>query len=213
MQQIVKALIEKRGMPPGKAYAIARGAIRKWMRGGGHVHPEVVAASARAESGELAKQARAHAHTAGWEVADALVELATTIDLFNPYHAPTGQFTTAQGAGQGKGKQQAARRDRKADRPQRAALVRKIAGIRAQLASLEAQLRAATSTRRPSTKRPGAKSKTATPAKKGAGKTSAAAARKGKTAARRSVSPATLRGQIAALRATLQADLAQLRHL
>jgi hypothetical protein len=62
LQQIVKALIEKRGMEPGKAYAIARGAIRKWMRGGGHVHPEVQAAAGRAEAGEVARQARAHAH-------------------------------------------------------------------------------------------------------------------------------------------------------
>jgi hypothetical protein len=61
LQQIVKALIEKRGMEPGKAYAIARGAIRKWMRGGGHVHPEVQAAAGRAEAGELARQARARA--------------------------------------------------------------------------------------------------------------------------------------------------------
>jgi hypothetical protein len=62
-QQIVKALIEKRGMEPGKAYAIARGAIRKWARGGGKVHPEVRAAAGAAEAGELARQARAHAHS------------------------------------------------------------------------------------------------------------------------------------------------------
>lgn len=60
-QQIVKALIEKRGMDPHRAYAIARGAIRKWMRGGGHVHPEVRDAATAAEAGELAKQARAKA--------------------------------------------------------------------------------------------------------------------------------------------------------
>jgi hypothetical protein len=60
-QQIVKALIEKRGMDPHRAYAVARGAIRKWMRGGGHVHPEVRAAAVAAEAGELAKQARAKA--------------------------------------------------------------------------------------------------------------------------------------------------------
>jgi hypothetical protein len=59
LQQIVKALIEKRGMPEGKAYAIARAAIRKWARGGGKVHPEVRAAAGAAESGELARQARA----------------------------------------------------------------------------------------------------------------------------------------------------------
>ena len=79
-QQVVKALIEKRGMPPGKAYAIARAALRKWMRGGGHVHPEVRAAAAKAEAGEVARQARAHTShaTAAWEVADTLIELAVT---------------------------------------------------------------------------------------------------------------------------------------
>jgi hypothetical protein len=61
MQQIVRALIEKRGMPPDKAYAIARGAIRRWASGGGKVHPEVRAAAGKAEAGELARQARAKA--------------------------------------------------------------------------------------------------------------------------------------------------------
>ena len=61
LQQIVKALIEKRGMPESKAYAIARAAIRRWSAGGGHVHPEVRAAAGKAEAGELAKQARAKA--------------------------------------------------------------------------------------------------------------------------------------------------------
>jgi hypothetical protein len=84
-QQIVKALIEKRGMPPGKAYAIARGALRKWAAGGGHVHPEVRAAAAAAEGGELARQARAkssHSHTShghandGWATLGRLIELA-----------------------------------------------------------------------------------------------------------------------------------------
>jgi hypothetical protein len=63
LQQIVKALIEKRGMAPDKAYAIARGAIRRWMKGGGHVHPEVRAAAAGAEAGEVARQGLAHAHS------------------------------------------------------------------------------------------------------------------------------------------------------
>ena len=211
LQQIVKALIEKRGMPPGKAYAIARGAIRKWMRGGGHVHPEVVAASARAEAGELAKQARAHTHTAeAWEVADVLIELAAdpgVIELFNPNHAPPGtgggQFTSKGGGGQGK--QQAAKQDRRADHAQRQALARKIAGLRQQISALQAQL--------PSR----ARSKSATPAKRGAAATSAkqaaqgkaTAAKAGKTATR--MSPATIHAKIAALRATLAADIAQLR--
>jgi hypothetical protein len=218
-QQIVKALIEKRGMPPGKAYAIARAAIRKWSRGGGHVHPEVRAAAGRAEAGEIARQARAHAHTAdAWDVADTLIELATVVDLFNPYHAPPGSpaggtFTTAQGAGAKQQKQQAARKDRRGDRAQRQQLTRKIAGIRSQIAALQAQL--------PKTTR-GAHKATAT--KKAAKPVSAkaaaaAAARKAKAGATprkktvAKLSPATIHAKIAALRATLRADIAQLRSI
>ena len=64
LQQVVKALIEKRGMSEDKAYAIARAAIRRWSAGGGHVHPEVRAAAGKAEAGELEKQARARAKAA-----------------------------------------------------------------------------------------------------------------------------------------------------
>ena len=83
LQQIVKALIEKRGMPPGKAYAIARAAIRKWMRGGGHVHPEVRAAAGRAEAGEIARQARARTPKA----------LASR--FAGTHNAPAGQIRTS----------------------------------------------------------------------------------------------------------------------
>ena len=72
LQQVVKALIEKRGIPPSRAYGIARASIRKW--GARSKHPEVRAAAGRAEAGELARQARAHAHAAqAWEVADVLL--------------------------------------------------------------------------------------------------------------------------------------------
>lgn len=62
LENIVHALMTKRGFDKGKATAIARGAIRKWERGGGKVHPEVRAAAAAAEAQENAAQARAHAH-------------------------------------------------------------------------------------------------------------------------------------------------------
>lgn len=67
-QQVVKALIEKRGMTPGKAYPIAYAALRKWRRGGGHVHPEVQAAAGGALASEAAKGATAramHGHSNG----------------------------------------------------------------------------------------------------------------------------------------------------
>jgi len=209
LQQVVKALIEKRGMRPDKAYAIARAAIRKWAARSRH--PEVRGAATRAEAGEIARQARAKAHTAAaWEVADVLIELACEpIELFNPYHAPPGagggQFTTQQGAGQGQAKGSKAQR--------RAKLVKQIASLRRQIAALRAQL-PSTSPRKPG--KPG-KSKGSTPAKKGAGAQSAKQARQGKqsakTAARKTASVATIHAKIAALRAELQADIAALRKL
>jgi len=195
-QQVVKALIEKRGMKPSKAYAIARAAIRKWAVRSRH--PEVRGAAARAEAGEVARQARAHAHTAG--------PPAAVIELFNPYHAPTGQFTTASGAGQGQGKGSKQQR--------RAKLVRQIASIRSQIRALQAQLPAQHHT---------GKSRSSAPAKRGAGATSAAQARAAKSGAASSrsaaksrapsMSPATIHAKIAALRATLRADVAELAHL
>jgi hypothetical protein len=213
LQQVVKALIEKRGMPPDKAYAIARAAIRRWMARS--KHPEVKSAAARAEVGEEARQARAHAHTADpWAVADLLVELSVSpgqrvVELFNPYHAPTGQFTTASGAGQGQGKQQGGRA------AQRKQLMKRAASLRSQIRTLEGQLRTARS--RPSSRR----SQTATPAKKGAAATSARQAAQGKATATKpgtghraaTASPATIRAKIIALRGELQQTLAQLRAL
>ena len=75
LEQIVHALMRK-GMDKGKATAIARGSIRRWMRGGGHVHPEVRAAAGVAEAEELKAQARAHAHANTWDEVAAVVELA-----------------------------------------------------------------------------------------------------------------------------------------
>src|SRR5215472_785264 len=217
LQQIVKALIEKRGMPPGKAYAIARGAIRKWLRGGGHVHPEVRAAAGRAEAGELARQARAkasHGHSVtGLDVADALIELACEpIDLFNPYHAPPGsaaggQFTTQQGAGQGKAKPgNVARR--------KAQLRTKIAGLRRQIAALEAQYRAATGGRHRGAAggRAGKAGKAGAARAGKAGKSASSTPRK-RGVPRHRMSAATIHSKIIALRAQLRADIAQLRAL
>jgi hypothetical protein len=210
LQQVVKALIEKRGIPPSRAYGIARAAIRKW--GVRSMHPEVRAAASRAEAGELARQARAHAHAAqAWEVADVLIELAAdppqVIELFNPNHAPPGtgggRFTSkggGGGAGQGKGSKQ----------QQRQALTRKIAGLHQQIAALQAQL--------PQHHR----SKSSTPGKKGAGATSAKAARQARQTAAKAgkagkattrMSPATIHAKINALRAMLAADIKQLRAL
>jgi len=207
LQQVVKALIEKRGMPSSKAYAIARAAIRKWMIKSRH--PEVKSAAGAAEAGELARQARAkasHGHSVtALDVADALIELACEpIDLFNPNHAPPGspqggQFAPAGQGGQGGGRA-----------AKRRTLIKKIAGLRSRIKSLEAQL--------PQHRR-GGKSGSSRPAKKGAAAISARQAKQGKqkpgkpgtrTHAR---SVSSIRREIATLRVQLRADVAQLRAL
>jgi hypothetical protein len=76
MQNLVKALIEKRGMDPGKAYAIAWGQMRKWSKGGGKVTPEVRAASAGGLGLEKAAEARAHAHSVTWGDVGTAIEMA-----------------------------------------------------------------------------------------------------------------------------------------
>lgn len=79
LEQVVKALIEKRGMPPSKAYAIAWGALRRWQSGKGKVHPEVRAAASGAlgQEAKAAAAARAaHAHAVTWDDLSAVVELA-----------------------------------------------------------------------------------------------------------------------------------------
>lgn len=73
LENIVKALMRK-GMDKGKATAIARGSIRKWMAKS--KHPEVRAAAAGAEAEELKAQARAHAHAATWDDVGGRIELA-----------------------------------------------------------------------------------------------------------------------------------------
>lgn len=61
-ENIVKALMTKRGMDKGRASAVAWGVLRKWSHGGGGVHPEVAAAAGRALAGEAAASAKAHSH-------------------------------------------------------------------------------------------------------------------------------------------------------
>lgn len=83
-EQIVKALREKRGMSKGRASAIAYGALRKWARGGGKVHPEVRAAATGALAEEKAKGAAAkaaHGHAVTWDDLGGVVELAVSVPV------------------------------------------------------------------------------------------------------------------------------------
>ena len=210
LQQIVKALIEKRGMAPGKAYAIARASIRKWMAGRGHVHPEVRAAASGAEAQELKAQAQAHAHandSAG----------ARVIELFNPNHSVTGQFTTAQNAQQGKGKQGKGKLNTRANRLSQTQRTRakgqllatarndiaKANALRAQIRALEAQLRGGSSKSGATAASSGATkaSSAATKAAPGAAaKSGAAAGKSGTSSSSKPSSRSQIASRISALR-------------
>jgi len=79
LEHIVHALMRK-GMDKGKATAIARGSIRRWMVKS--KHPEVRAAAGMAETQEIAAQARAHAHAVTWD--DLGTVVASVIEMAPP---------------------------------------------------------------------------------------------------------------------------------
>lgn len=218
-EQVVQALMKKRGMDKAQASRIAWGALRKWRRGGGHVHPEVMAAAGKALGQEAAAGARAHSHTAGpWETADRLIELACgPFDLagFNPAQArvPAGQ---AGGGRFGGGSGGAAQPGGKGTRAQRRAkLVKQAVTLRGEIAQLLLQLHAATHHT--------GKSKSATPRKKGAAAVSAKAAAAGKAAAHKSktstraasktMTLAQMRTRLGVLRAELHTVMQQIHQL
>ena len=63
IQNIARALLRTgRAKDLSQAIAIAKGATNRWGKGGGHVSPEVRAASAKTNASWAAKQATAHAH-------------------------------------------------------------------------------------------------------------------------------------------------------
>jgi hypothetical protein len=184
LQQIVKALIEKRGMSPDKAYGVARAAIRKWGSGRGKVRPEVRAAAAAAEGQEISAQARAHMHSN--------VELAQPQkqqqkkgggrpqssnwqgEARVPAGGPTGgQFGSGSSGGQkAKGKPPVSQHGPLAQR--RAALLQQAQADREKAHQLMAQLKALTAHHRTT-----GKSASSAPKAKGAGAQSAKQAKQG----------------------------------
>jgi hypothetical protein len=94
-EQVVKALMDKRGMDKAKASRIAWGALRKWRSGGGHVHPEVRAAASGALAEEDAARARAHSND-GWAAID--LAIASVLDLGGPGSGNPGQARVAAGS-------------------------------------------------------------------------------------------------------------------
>lgn len=215
-QQIVHALMTKRGMSQADASRIAWGALRKWSRGGGGVHPEVRAAA----SGALVREQAAKLSGDPWEQAARLIELAT-VELGGTAWAsqprvPAGQAGGGQfGSNSGGTKQPAGGKGNRAQR--RARLIKEAVALRGEIASLLSKIHAATHH----------KSKSSTPAKKGAAAISAkqAAASKsaasaakhpakaGTKAAAKSQTVAQMRAEVSALRAQLHTVMSQIHSL
>ena len=207
LQQVVKALIEKRGMPPGKAYAIATNALKRWKRGGGHVHPEVQAAAGGALGLERVAAARAKGHAVSdeerrWQVLDLAIELAgTSAGAAKDARTPAGQFGAAS-AGKAKSKAQ---------------IEQKIKNLRSELTGLIRQYNSMAA--HPLGSSSPSRGKSATPASKTKGGTSsttastAAAANKATAAASStqhgSTKPLTARQK--AQRAAIHARIVQIR--
>ena len=206
-EQIVHALMTKRGMSQAQASAIAWSRLRKWSAGGGNVHPEVRAAAA----GALARE---QAAKLSWDTADQLIELACAVELagFNPaqQRVPAGQAGGGQFGGQGQG--QPGGKGTRAQR--RTRLVKQAVTLRSEISALLAQIHSATHH---------GKSKSSTPAKKGAAATSAkqAAASKAKSSTAKASAKhpaktqtlAQLRTRLSALRAELHTTMQAIHQL
>lgn len=169
-EQIVKAMM-RNGKTKAEASRMAWGILRRWARGGGHVHPEVQAAAQRALAEEATKHGKGK--SLANEAFGRVVELyGTTAGAAKHQRVPAGQpgggqFTKGQNQ-QAKSKQQ------------------KIAGLRHALAAvtqkivtsrlaIEADLKAMRASKAATRKATVGKSTKANAAK-------AAAATKGKTA-------------------------------
>jgi hypothetical protein len=139
-EQVVKALMDKRGMDKAQASRIAWGALRKWRRGGGHVHPEVRAAAGRALTEEAAAGARAKGHATTYDPVQLLDFTGTAAGAAKDPRNVLGQFGSGGGAAAGpKGRKAQLQARAAADRKQALMLLREIKalqeGIRAARAS------------------------------------------------------------------------------
>lgn len=216
-EQIVKALMEKRGMDKGKASAIAWGALRRWSAGKGHVHPEVQGAAADALGKETVARARAHAHANGeeeaWQALDMAVAAAQP--RVPAGSAAGGQFGSASGPAASPAAPASSNAQRKAqmlkqaaqDRAQAALLMKQLASLSAASAATTKKTLAATkagATGKSASPTP-AKKTTAAPAAPAAAKTATKTAAKATAAAKPGAKPTraqlvtNLKTQIAAL--------------
>lgn len=141
IQNIARALLRTgRAKDLSQAIAIAKGATSRWAHGGGHVSPEVRAASTATNASWNAKRATAHAHAGngGYQI-----DLAgTAAGAAKDSRTPLGQFGTGGGAAGGQKAPQTRAQKKaallaraKADRAQAKLLLIRIAADRAALAS------------------------------------------------------------------------------
>lgn len=218
-QQVVKALIEKRGMPPGKAYAIAWGALRRWRAGGGKVHPEVRAAASGALAQEDAARARAHSHTSWDELAEEITLAAGGPQWQNETRVQKGQPGGGQFGAGGQGKPGAGKPGHKpkpgeSKAQRKKELLHQVASDRVQLASLKNQL-AAYSAMLPSNKpRSTAPRKATNTPRKSASAAASSAAASARSSARnasKTMSTAQIQGKVNALRAQITALRSQIK--
>lgn len=103
-QNVRNALIRS-GHPPAEAYQITWGAIRRWARGGGKAHPEVVAAARAALAALAADSARAHAHSNPAREAITLAKVATgaQVNIATGATGPLSRPPSSGGKGAGGG--------------------------------------------------------------------------------------------------------------
>lgn len=178
IQNIARALLRTgRAKSLSQAIAIAKGATNRWSRGGGHVSPEVRAASAKTNADWDAKRAVAHAHTNNeyqWDVQYLLT--GTAAGAAKDSRTPLGQFGTGGQGAQGGQKTRAQRKaallaQAKQDRAQARLLLIRIRADRAALASASGKV--SKGQKGSTTKATASTTKSGAPAAKGAAKAAA----------------------------------------
>lgn len=143
IQNIAHALLRTgRAKDLGQAIAIARGATKRWAAGGGHVHPEVRAASAATSADWDAKRARAHAHA---NIYRALELTGTAAGAAKDQRVPAGQpgggtFGSGSGSGQGQGQKPTAHQQHMAHVAHQNSPAGKKDALLKQAASLKSQI-------------------------------------------------------------------------
>lgn len=235
--QNVRNALERSGHTPAEAYRLTWGAIRRWARAGGKVHPEVVAAAQAALADLAAKATAAHSHanesggamTLTWNGTEGIDLASVELGGFNPALHPHvaagssagGQWgTTAGNPVAGKtpkgakppgGKSKASAQQRAAAMRQKAALHAQANADRAKAAGLQAQIRTLNAAITASAKRSAAAKKAAVN-KKSATAKAKAAIKKASTTAKKKTTTAK-KATVAQMRTRVASLQGQVRNL